>query len=135
MAAITGRPESSQPKSSSENLPLEKAAIHPHRSGALKADGSEDRKSPEDGGKDERGEIAGFLPGDVSRRIFGADTSGIASFQGERTKITKAQKQIIATSGILPVTGTGAHRRPQTQLQKDGIRHPPHRPGSIGSLT
>ena len=68
----------------------------------LSTDGSENRKPPEDGAKDECGKVAGFLPSHVACRIFGPDSPGISNLQGERSEILKAQRQIVAESCFLP---------------------------------
>ena len=68
----------------------------------MSIDGSENRKPPEDGAKDECGKVAGFLPNHVACRIFGPDSPGISNLQGERSEILKAQRQIVAESYFVP---------------------------------
>ena len=59
-------------------------------------------KTPEVGGEDELGESLSFLPGDVSRRVFGPDPEGVACHQGPRSEIAKAQRSAISSLGLLP---------------------------------
>ncbi len=80
-------------------------------------DGSENRESPEDCGADEVRKGAGFLPGDVSRRVFGPDAERAQSLETRRAEITKAQRQIIATAGVLPII------RPLGNVDAKGTEH------------
>jgi hypothetical protein len=82
-------------------LDVDNVRIFSYHSRTLNSDGSENRKSPKDRGEDERSESAGFLPGDVTCRIFGSDSSGVANLQESRSQVTKGQRQLIAASGLL----------------------------------
>jgi len=82
-------------------LDVDKVRIIPYPSRTLNSDGSENRKSPKNCGEDERGESTGLLPGDVTCRIFGPDSSGVANLQESRSQVTKGQRQVIAASGLL----------------------------------
>lgn len=68
----------------------------------MKRDGSQDRESPQDRGENELRQSTGIPPGDVARRIHGTNSEGPARLQSERSEITKAQRQVIATAGVLP---------------------------------
>jgi hypothetical protein len=57
-------------------------------------DGSKNRESPEDCGADEVRKGAGFLPGDVSRRVFGPDAERAQSLETGRPEITKVRSLI-----------------------------------------
>ncbi len=65
-------------------------------------DESQNRETPEASGEDELGESQGFLPGDVSRRVFGSNPQGIACCQGSRPETAKAQRRAISSVGLLP---------------------------------
>lgn len=68
----------------------------------LKTDGSENGNSPEDCGTHEGREGTGLLPGDVARRIPGTDSGRTSGTQIRRSEISKAQRQLIADSKLLP---------------------------------
>jgi hypothetical protein len=72
-----------------------------HFSTILKTDGSEDGEASENFPTDECGENERFLPGDVSRRIFGSNPTGTESRKGSFSQIAKAERQLVAASGIL----------------------------------
>ncbi len=65
-------------------------------------DEPQNRETPEVSGEDELGESLGFLPGDVSRRVFGSDPQGIACDQSSRPETAKAQRSAISSVGLLP---------------------------------
>mgnify|MGYP000011019460 CR=1 FL=1 len=65
-------------------------------------DDPQNRETPKVGGKDEVSQSLGFLPGDVSHRIFGSDPQRTASCQSSRPEASKAQRSAISSAGFLP---------------------------------
>lgn len=74
---------------------MENGSTHPHHALILKRDGSQDRESPENCGADEFREGSGFLPGDVSRRVFSPNPERVESLEAGRPEIAKAQRKVI----------------------------------------
>ena len=66
-------------------------------------DGSKDRESPENCGTDEFRKGTGFLPGNVARRVFGPNPERAESLESGRPQTAKAQRQMIAAAGFLPI--------------------------------
>ena len=83
----------------------------------IPTDGSENRESPEDRGADEFRKGTGLLPGDVARGVLGSNPEGTESFETGRPQIAKVQRQIIATSGVLPLI------RPLGSIDAKGTEH------------
>jgi hypothetical protein len=69
----------------------------------LKSDGSKNRTTSENIGTHGSCESKGFLPSDVSRRIFGTDTERVESCQKNCAESIQSQRQTIAQSGLLAV--------------------------------
>ena len=65
-------------------------------------DERQNRETPEVSGEDELGASLGFLPGNVSRRVFGSDPQGIACYPGSRGETAKAQRSAISSVVFLP---------------------------------
>jgi len=82
---------------------MENGSIAAHPPATLNSDGSQNGESPENCGADEYREGSGILPGDVARRVFGPNSESGEGSEAGRPQIAKAQRQVIAAAGSLPV--------------------------------